>query len=97
MAHVPFLAAANKIAVSTHEKYDGSGFPHGLVGDSIPLEARIISVANAYDELVSGLHGAQVNPALAVELMTTDRATEFDPLVLGALKTLQPAAMPSLP
>lgn len=97
LKNVPFLAAANKIAVSTHEKYDGSGFPHGLVGDSIPLEARIIVVANAYDELVSGLHRDQVSPARAVEVMTTERTTEFDPLVLGALKMLQPGAIPSLP
>jgi putative two-component system response regulator len=97
LKNVPFLAAANKIAVSTHEKYDGTGFPHGLVGDSIPLEARIIAAANAYDELVSGLHGEQVSPPRALELMITVRASEFDPLVLGALKMLQPAAVPSLP
>ena len=96
LKNVPFLAAANKIAVSTHEKYDGSGFPHGLVGDSIPLEARIIGAANAYDELVSGLHGEQVTAARALELMTTGRATEFDPQVLGALKMLQPATASSL-
>jgi response regulator RpfG family c-di-GMP phosphodiesterase len=97
LKNVPFLAAANKIALSTHEKYDGSGFPHGLVGDSIPLEARIIGTANAFDELTSGLQGEQVTPARALEVMTTERATEFDPLALGALKMLQPSAVPTLP
>jgi response regulator RpfG family c-di-GMP phosphodiesterase len=97
LKNVPFLAVANKIALSAHEKYDGSGFPHGLVGDSISLEARIIAAANAYDELVSGLHGEPVSPASALDLMTSDRAGEFDPQVLGAMKMLQPAASPSLP
>ncbi len=90
LKNVPFLAAANRIAVATHEKYDGSGFPHGLVGETIPLEARIIGTANTYDELVSGLHDEPVSPARALEVMSTERATEFDPLVLGALKMLQP-------
>jgi response regulator RpfG family c-di-GMP phosphodiesterase len=96
LKNVPFLAAANRIAVATHEKYNGSGFPHGLVGDSIPLEARIISAANVYDELVSGLQGEQVSPARALEMMLTERSTEFDPLVLGALKMLQPGPVPTL-
>jgi putative two-component system response regulator len=91
LKNVPFLAAANRIAVSTHEKYDGSGFPHGLVGESIPLGARIVAAANAYDELVSDLRGEPVSSARALEVMSTERATEFDPRVLSALKTLQPA------
>ncbi len=97
LKNVPFLAAANRIAVATHEKYDGSGFPNGLVGDSIPLEARIIAAANAYDELVSRVHEQPITPARALEVMSTDRATEFDPLVLGAFKMLQPGAAPTLP
>jgi putative two-component system response regulator len=97
LKNVPYLTAANRIAVATHEKFDGSGFPQGLVGESIPLEARIIAVANAYDELVSGAYGAPADPDDALDLMTTDRATEFDPNVLGALRILQPASTPSLP
>jgi len=97
LKNVPFLTAANRIAVATHEKYDGSGFPNGLVGESIPLEARIIAAANVYDELVSGAHDQPISPGRALEVMSTDRATEFDPLVLGALKMLQPGAAPSPP
>jgi response regulator RpfG family c-di-GMP phosphodiesterase len=95
LKNVPFLVAASRIAVAVHEKCDGSGFPNGLVGDTIPLEARIVGAANTYDELVSGLHAEAVSPARALDVMSVDRRTEFDPLVMGALKMLQPAA-PSL-
>ena len=90
--HAPFLAAASEIAVATHERYDGSGFPYGLKGDAIPLGARIIGAADAYDELISGIGGAAVTPERAVQILVTDRAAEFDPLVLGALQMLHPQA-----
>ena len=90
LKNVPFLVAANRIAVASHERYDGSGFPHGLRGDAIPLGSRIVCLANAYDELVSGIGRAPVSGAEAVEILAGERASEFDPVVLGALKILQP-------
>ena len=48
---VPLLADAADIARAVHERHDGSGFPIGLREDEIPLSARIIAVAGAYDEL----------------------------------------------
>lgn len=90
LKNIPFLAAASKIAVATHERYDGSGFPHGLRGDQIPLGARVIAVADAYDELVSGIGYAPVSPERALEILTTERASQFDSGVLHALTMLQP-------
>lgn len=90
LRNVPYLTGANEIAVAAHERYDGSGFPRGLSGDAIPLGARLIGVANAFDALVS----AAVNPLTidqAIEVLTAARAPEFDPLVLGALKILHPS------
>jgi response regulator RpfG family c-di-GMP phosphodiesterase len=92
LKNVPFLAAAAEIAVAAHERYDGSGYPHALRGDAIPLGARIISLANAYDELVAGGTGAPLSQPAALDVLSTTRAAEFDPLVLGALKALQPAS-----
>jgi response regulator RpfG family c-di-GMP phosphodiesterase len=89
LKNVPVLAEANRIAVASHERYDGSGFPHGLKGAAIPLGARIIAVADAFDELVSGIGAAAVTPARAVEILTTQRSREFDPLALDALRKLQ--------
>lgn len=87
---VPILASANQIAVASHERYDGSGFPDGLRGQNIPLGARIVGLADAYDELVSGIGYAPVSPERALEILTKERASEFDPAVLGALNVLHP-------
>ena len=92
LKNVPMLAAANQIAVAAHERYDGSGFPHGLRGEQIPLGARIIGVADAYDELSSGIRYQAIGARSAVEILTTERRSEFDPAVLSALKTLQPSS-----
>jgi response regulator RpfG family c-di-GMP phosphodiesterase len=47
------LRLAAKIAIAHHEHYDGSGYPYGLKGEAIPVEARIVSVADVFDALVS--------------------------------------------
>ena len=47
------LQAAATIAISHHEKYDGSGYPYGVVGDAIPLFGRIVAVADVFDALTS--------------------------------------------
>jgi response regulator RpfG family c-di-GMP phosphodiesterase len=92
LRNVPYLAAASELAVAAHERFDGSGFPHGLRGDQIPLGARIIGVANAYDELVYGVGQIPVSAAQALDVICTTRAPEFDPLVLGALRMLVPGS-----
>src|SRR5437879_12426677 len=48
-----YLQMAAVIALGHHEKYDGSGYPTGLKGDHIPLEARIVAIADVYDALTS--------------------------------------------
>jgi len=95
LKNVPFLAAACEIAVATHERSDGSGFPRGLRGEAIPLGARIVAVADVYDELVSGIGDTPVSAASALQVLSVDRAGQFDPLVIGALTMLQPSPSPN--
>ena len=48
-----FIQAGATVALRHHERYDGSGYPDGLVGEAIPLEARIVAVADVFDALIS--------------------------------------------
>ena len=54
MAAIPFLAAAAPILIATRERHDGQGYPLGLSGGAIPLGARVIAVAEAFDMLSAG-------------------------------------------
>ncbi len=48
-----FLSMGKKVAYFHHEKFDGTGYPHGIKGESIPIEARIMAIADVFDALVS--------------------------------------------
>jgi response regulator RpfG family c-di-GMP phosphodiesterase len=89
LKNVPFLAAAAEIAVAAHERCDGSGFPHGLRREAIPLGARIIAVADTYDALTARGPGTLLTPAKALAVLSGSRAAEFDPAVVAALVRLQ--------
>lgn len=78
-----------------HERHDGRGFPDGLAGDQIPLGARILSIADAYDDLLSGhVISGSLHPAEAVALIRRGRGTQFDPAVADAFLAVfsQPTA-----
>ncbi|MDZ7374575.1 MAG: HD domain-containing protein [candidate division KSB1 bacterium] len=68
-----------------HERYDGNGYPHGLAGDRIPLGARILAVADAFDAMTSS---RPYRPAMSVEEavheIQTHSGTQFDPEVVEA-------------
>ena len=87
---VSFLAHAREIAYSHQEKWDGSGYPQGLVGERIPLSARLMAVADVYDALISR---RVYKPAMphdkAVQIIREGRGTHFDPDVVDAFVTIQ--------
>jgi two-component system response regulator RpfG len=83
-----FLQMGAIIALGHHEKFDGSGYPYGKQGDEIPLEARIVAVADVYDALVSERpykHAWSIQAAL--EYMESQCGMHFDPDCLNAFKT----------
>ena len=67
-----------------HEKFDGSGYPDGLKGDNIPLEARIVAVADVYDALVSERsYKKAFSHSDACEILRRDSGTHFDPYIIS--------------
>lgn len=73
------------IALGHHEKYDGSGYPNGLVGDHIPLCARVVAVADVYDALTAVRPYKKAWPVEeAFEFLRTQRGRLFDPYMVDA-------------
>jgi two-component system response regulator RpfG len=73
------------IALGHHEKYDGSGYPNGLVGDHIPLCARIVAVADVYDALTSiRPYKPAWSSDKAFEYLVSQRGRHFDPRLVEA-------------
>ena len=76
----PYLKCAAEIALTHHEKWDGSGYPQGLSGEGIPLAGRIMAVADVYDALTSERpYKVPVRHEKAVAIMKADSGTHFDP------------------
>jgi two-component system, cell cycle response regulator len=85
LSAAPALLPVAKLVRSSHEHYDGSGYPDGLAGEAIPLGARIVSVCDAFDAMTSS---RPYRPAIPVEDALAElRAcaeTQFDPRVVEA-------------
>ena len=78
-----FLIHAKLFAGYHHEKWDGSGYPRGLSGEGIPLEGRIMAVADVYDALVSERpYKKPFTHEKAVEIIKNDSGTHFDPKIV---------------
>ncbi len=89
--NVQFLQMARDIAMSHHERWDGSGYPYGLVGRDIPLAARIVALADVYDALTSRrIYREALTHAQAKALIIAERGTQFDPDVVDAFLRTEP-------
>ncbi len=84
------LHLAMEIAYSHHERWDGEGYPHGLRGEKIPLAARIVAVADAYDAITSRRPYKEAEPhEEAVRRILADRGLHFDPTIVDAFAQCQ--------
>ncbi|MDT8375258.1 MAG: response regulator [Mariprofundaceae bacterium] len=83
----PYMQMGKEIALSHHERWDGSGYPYGLVGEDIPLSARIMSICDVYDALRSKRpYKSGYDHAMAIDIIRSgdDRITtsHFDPDIM---------------
>ncbi len=86
------LQMAERIAISHHEKWDGSGYPHGTKQLAIPLEGRIVAVADVYDALTSRrVYKAAMPNDEAFAIVLKGRGMHFDPEVVDAFMSSRPA------
>ncbi|MCR4876060.1 MAG: HD domain-containing protein [Clostridiales bacterium] len=77
------VQTAYHVARYHHERWNGKGYPDGLVGEMIPLEARIMAVADVYDALVSKrIYKEPMSFEKAAQIMVDRMGTQFDPRML---------------
>lgn len=80
-----FLEMASAVARHHHERFNGKGYPDNLVGDKIPLAARIVAVADVFDALTSArVYKSAMPPEKARSIMHEDSGTHFDPAIINA-------------
>jgi putative two-component system response regulator len=80
-----YLKYPKEIVSSHHEKWDGSGYPQGLSGEQIPLSARIVALADAYDAITSErVYKNAVSHEEAMAIIKADSGRHFDPMVVSA-------------
>jgi putative two-component system response regulator len=87
--HSDLVRMAERIALTHHERWDGTGYPHQLVGDAIPIEGRIVAIADVFDALT---HRRPYKKAWsveeAVEEIISQSGRQFDPTIINAFKEL---------
>jgi len=85
-----FLSLAKNIAYFHHERWDGSGYPYGLQGNEIPLEARIMALADAYEETTAALvHEQRSTHQQAVDMIVKNAGRRFDPRLVETFISVQ--------
>lgn len=90
-ASAGFLNMAIDVTRHHHENFDGTGYPDGLKGEAIPLSARIVAIADAYDALrTRRMHRPGLPHAVAVQVLLETSKERFDPSLLAALDRCAP-------
>lgn len=89
LSGITFLEGASRVVAQHHEKWDGSGYPHRLVGREIDLNARIFAVADAFDAMTSDrVYRAGLTCEAAAAELTLGAGTHFDPKVVEAFHSI---------
>ena len=88
-SHFPILQMGAEIALTHHERWDGTGYPAGLQKEAIPVTGRITSVADAFDAMTHARSYKNAYPVeRAIAEINRSSATQFDPHIVEAFMTL---------
>ena len=91
-AHSKVLKIAHKMSLYHHEKWNGSGYPKGLKGEEIPVEARIVTVADVFDALcVVRVYKKAWSTEEAYAYILGESGKSFDPHIVAAFKKIYPS------
>lgn len=83
---IEFLAPCIPYALYHHERYDGRGYPFGLKGEEIPIEGRLLAVADTFDAMTSNRpYRKGLDPDYAISELEKGKGTQFDPQVVDAM------------
>jgi len=89
ISDLSFLEDARDIVLHHHERMDGKGYPLGLVGNEIPIGARIVNAVDALDALTSARsYREALSPAQAISQMESNAGKQFDSDIITAIKML---------
>jgi HD-GYP domain-containing protein (c-di-GMP phosphodiesterase class II) len=92
----PTLVPVAKLVRSSHERFDGTGYPDGRAGNDIPLGARIVAVCDAYDAMTSDrAYRRAMSREAAVEELRRASGSQFDPDVVDAFIRAMASALPT--
>jgi hypothetical protein len=89
IAAAPALVPIARLVRSSHERWDGGGYPDGLAGEMIPLGSRIVFCCDAFDAMVSERpYSVAMRPTRALEVIGRGAGSQFDPTVAVALRAV---------
>ena len=85
MSNMPAMEEAGKVVLHHHERFNGTGYPYGLIGEHIPMTARVLALADVFDALITRRPYKEPFPLDdAFEMIRQDTGSHFDPLVVDA-------------
>lgn len=97
IASAPALVPVARLVRSSHERWDGQGYPDGLSGEGIPLGSRIVAVCDAYEAMIADRpYGEQMSPTEALEELARCAATQFDPSIVSVFTAVVQGNAPRL-
>jgi HD-GYP domain-containing protein (c-di-GMP phosphodiesterase class II) len=87
LSAAPALVPVARIVRSSHERYDGTGYPDGLAGEAIPVASRIVAICDAFDAMISDRsYRSGMTPGAALEELRRAAGTQFDAHIVEAFR-----------